>query len=84
MAAAGTVHEALLAELLALPYFSQPPPKSTGRELFGAAYAAALRQRAIIVRHFRQPRIDQFLRITVGTDQQCGILIGALTEILGH
>ncbi len=49
-----------------------------------AGLSAALRQRAIIVRHFRQPRIDQFLRITVGTDQQCGILIGALTEILGH
>lgn len=49
-----------------------------------AALAAALRQRAIIVRHFRQPRIDQFLRITVGTDEQCGILVGALTELLGR
>lgn len=45
--------------------------------------AAALRQRAIIVRHFRQPRIEQFLRITVGTDEQCGALISALREILG-
>ena len=44
--------------------------------------AAELRKRAIIVRHFRQPRIDQFLRITVGTDEQCGALIGALREIL--
>src|SRR5437867_8151199 len=29
----------LLDELLADPYFDQPPPKSTGRERFGIAYA---------------------------------------------
>ena len=29
-----------------------------------AALAAGLRERSIIVRHFRLPRIDQFLRIT--------------------
>lgn len=45
--------------------------------------ALALRQRGIIVRHFRQPRIEQFLRITVGTDEQCATLIAALKEILG-
>jgi histidinol-phosphate aminotransferase len=45
--------------------------------------AAELRKRAIIVRHFRQLRIEQFLRITVGTDAQCAALIGALREILG-
>ncbi|MBI5901393.1 MAG: histidinol-phosphate transaminase [Rhodocyclales bacterium] len=44
--------------------------------------ALALRQRSIIVRHFRAPRIDQFLRITVGTDAQCAALIAALREIL--
>jgi histidinol-phosphate aminotransferase len=43
--------------------------------------ALALRQRSIIVRHFRQPRIDQFLRITVGTDEQCEALVAALREI---
>ncbi|CAG0965262.1 histidinol-phosphate aminotransferase [Rhodocyclaceae bacterium] len=45
--------------------------------------AQALRERSIIVRHFRQPRIEQFLRITVGTDDQCGALVAALREILG-
>ncbi len=44
--------------------------------------AAALRARSIIVRHFRLPRIEQFLRITVGTDEQCRALVGALREIL--
>lgn len=48
----------------------------------GAALTAALRQRAIIVRHFKAPRIDQFLRITVGTDTQCATLVAALKEIL--
>ena len=45
--------------------------------------AAALRERGIIVRHFRQPRIANYLRITVGTDQQCGQLVAACAEILG-
>lgn len=48
----------------------------------GAELAAALRARAIIVRHFKAARIDQFLRITVGTDEQCAILVQALGEIL--
>jgi histidinol-phosphate aminotransferase len=41
-----------------------------------------LRERAIIVRHFRQARIDQFLRITIGTDEQCGALVKALEELV--
>ncbi len=48
-----------------------------------AELSAALRQRAIIVRHFKQARIDQFLRITIGTDEQCAVLVNALREILG-
>ncbi len=48
-----------------------------------AKSALALRRRGIIVRHFRLPRIEQFLRITVGTDEQCATLIAALREILG-
>ena len=43
--------------------------------------ALALRQRSIIVRHFRLPRIEQFLRITVGTDEQCAVLVAALKEV---
>ncbi|MDR3222036.1 MAG: histidinol-phosphate transaminase [Candidatus Accumulibacter sp.] len=44
--------------------------------------AAQLRQRGIIVRHFRQARIDQYLRVTIGADAQCDCLIAALKEIL--
>jgi histidinol-phosphate aminotransferase len=49
----------------------------------GAALAGALRQRAVIVRHFSAPRIADYLRITVGTDAQIDRLLSALSEILG-
>src|SRR5690606_9660766 len=42
LAAAGTPDEALLERLLAEPYFRREPPKSTGRELFGAAFVERL------------------------------------------
>lgn len=48
----------------------------------GGELAQALRARNILVRHFHLPRIDQFLRITIGTDAQCGRLLAALGEIL--
>lgn len=53
-------------------------PRHDGGEL-----VQTLRSRSIIVRHFKQARIDQFLRITVGTDAQCDALVAALAEILG-
>lgn len=42
-AAMGRANEGLLEELLADPFFQAPPPRSTGRERFGDAYAARLR-----------------------------------------
>jgi len=42
----------------------------------------ALKRRGILVRYFQQPRLDDKLRITVGTDEQNGALVGALREIL--
>jgi len=41
-----------------------------------------LRQRRILVRHFPKPRIAEFLRISIGTPEECKALIGALQEIL--
>jgi anhydro-N-acetylmuramic acid kinase len=38
-AAAGTLHDGLLQALLDEPYFSQPPPKSTGRDKFNMEWA---------------------------------------------
>lgn len=48
-----------------------------------ATLAAKLRARGIIVRHFKSARIEQFLRITIGTDEQNGMLLTALRDILG-
>ena len=49
----------------------------------GEQMSAKLRERSIIVRHFRQPqRIAPFMRITIGTDAQCQALIDAFTAIL--
>jgi anhydro-N-acetylmuramic acid kinase len=42
VAARGRVNEALLAEVLEDPFFALPPPRSTGREHFGDAYAVQL------------------------------------------
>jgi len=43
----------------------------------------ALREQGLIVRHFKKPRIDEFLRITIGTEQQNELLIAALESIVG-
>ncbi|MCH8498112.1 MAG: histidinol-phosphate transaminase [Marinobacter sp.] len=48
----------------------------------GAAVSAALRSRGIIVRHFNKPRIDEFLRITIGSAEQNDALLNALPEVL--
>ncbi|MEZ4283929.1 MAG: anhydro-N-acetylmuramic acid kinase [Nitrospira sp.] len=42
MARRGTVNEALLRELMAHPFLIRRPPKSTGREEFGAPFVQAL------------------------------------------
>lgn len=40
--------------------------------------AAGLRERAIIVRHFKHPRIDQYLRISIGNPEECRLLVQTL------
>jgi histidinol-phosphate aminotransferase len=48
----------------------------------GAQLAAQLRERGVLVRHFQKPRIENFLRITVGTEEQCGRLIALLRDLI--
>jgi histidinol-phosphate aminotransferase len=48
----------------------------------GAALAAGLRERGILVRHFAKLRIKDFLRITIGTEDQCDRLLAALRELV--
>ncbi|SDS70257.1 histidinol phosphate aminotransferase apoenzyme [Pseudomonas asplenii] len=46
-----------------------------------ATLAAKVREQGVIVRHFKQERIAQFLRITIGTPEQNQALIEALGEL---
>jgi len=47
-----------------------------------ARLAADLRVRGVLVRHFTKPRIDQYLRITIGTPGECEALVAALRALL--
>lgn len=52
-------------------------PQVSAIELF-----EALKQEQIYVRYFAKPRIDNYLRITVGTDEQMDTLVGFLRAYL--
>lgn len=43
---------------------------------------AGLRERGVLVRHFRQERIRDWLRISVGTGAECAALLAATAEIV--
>ena len=52
-------------------------------DVSGEALFEALRENDIFVRHFSKPaRINEYLRITIGTDEQMKILIAFLEEYL--
>ncbi|MDD3519228.1 MAG: aminotransferase class I/II-fold pyridoxal phosphate-dependent enzyme, partial [Chromatiales bacterium] len=57
--------------------FARHPNRDAG------ALAQGLRERRVIVRHFRAPRIEQFLRITIGTPEQNAALLAALDAMPG-
>ena len=50
----------------------------------GATLAARLRDSAVLVRHFNLPRISDHLRITVGTEEEIGLLLDSLERIMGR
>ncbi len=47
LAAVGKIHPVLLEELLGEPYLTRKPPKTTGRELFGAQLGAQIWEKAV-------------------------------------
>ncbi|HEY1721271.1 MAG TPA: histidinol-phosphate transaminase [Magnetospirillaceae bacterium] len=81
-----TSRDALVRELAALGFEVLPSlanfvfarhPKRKGGDL-----AAQLRERGILVRHFKKPRIEDFLRITIGTEDQCSRLVAELRTLI--
>ena len=48
----------------------------------GVHLAAQLRERGVLVRHFQKPRIEDFLRVTVGTEDQCSRLIDLTRSLI--
>ena len=54
-------------------------PRHDARALY-----QALRARGILVRHFNLPRIDQHVRISIGTEAQCQALVAALRDHMAH
>ncbi len=78
--------EALCQELLAMAFEVLPsqanfvfarPVSIAAAELF-----QQLRERKILVRYFDKPRIDGFIRISIGSDEEMQQLLAAIREIL--
>jgi len=78
--------EALVAALVDLGFEVLPSAANflfaRHRQRAGAELFEALRRDGVLVRHFTRPRIDRFLRITVGTEAQNARLIAALEALL--
>lgn len=79
------LRQSLTAELTALDYNVLPSHANfvfaRPKEGNASAVASALREQGIIVRHFNKPRINEYLRITVGTAEQNQRLIDALKAL---
>ncbi|QJD82649.1 histidinol-phosphate transaminase [Cohnella herbarum] len=52
-------------------------PERSAPELF-----ASLKSRGILVRYFNKPRIDQYLRVSIGTDEEMEAFVSAVKAIL--
>lgn len=67
--------------------FSMPDSKAnfvfaSHEKVAASAIYEALKERGIFVRYFRKPRIDNHLRITIGTPEEMKKLVAALQEII--
>ena len=56
--------------------FASPPTKD------GGSLYRTLKEKGILVRYFDEPRLREFVRITIGTRQQMDALLEAISQIL--
>jgi len=79
--------EQLVADLAARGFTSLPSAANfiftTHATQSAEALLAALRERKVLVRRFSAPRVANWLRITIGSPEQCAALLAALDDILG-
>jgi histidinol-phosphate aminotransferase len=59
----------------------EPREKTEKDPLRGEALFRALRDRGILVRRFNQPRIADYLRVSIGTDADMDLFLAACAEI---
>ena len=57
---------------------------ASSSKISASSLAAELRKKGILVRYFNKAKIDNYLRITVGTDEEMQTLINAIKEILNE
>ncbi len=57
--------------------FAKPPTGQTAESLY-----LQLKQKNILVRYFNSPRINEYLRISIGTDDEMDALMKALTQLI--
>ena len=50
----------------------------------GGGFFAALRERGILVRHFNRDRIADYLRVSIGTDEEMDVFLEACREIAAN
>ncbi|MCR5792130.1 MAG: histidinol-phosphate transaminase [Lachnospiraceae bacterium] len=57
---------------------------ATHRDIPAETIFEALKAKNIFVRYFKKPRIDNYLRITIGTDEEMEVLLRELKQIIVH
>jgi len=70
-------------------FVKAPPGKKTSAAksepcISGADLMAALRERGILVRHFNKNRIADYLRVSMGTDEEMDAFLEACAAIIGN
>ncbi|WP_141506559.1 histidinol-phosphate transaminase [Paenibacillus luteus] len=53
------------------------------KEIAAKVLFQQLRDKGVLVRYFDQARIDQYLRVSIGTDEEMDAFVAALQEIIG-
>jgi len=54
------------------------------KEIHGEELFKRLRQKGILVRHFNRPRIDNYIRVTIGKDDEMDIFIEQLKKVISE